>query len=356
MENKANKKEREIHSYHFFLYLIILCLLAYCMIFLTRAIKNTKEIDNINTWKNIENVISKNNSDLNSSNKNETTKKNTFVTDDWLTVEMKENMVDSIDELDFSYDESEKTWLWIIAVDEEWYFQTNYNDFDFDSDWNLPSVLDRLTTWPVRTDWFEQYTLDLNKKIDKKLYQSMQWFHESALKRTWVEEWLIDMFKYATYKKWNFYKITVEVDEELKEELFYLWKIELNYLTFWDYFWWVIDNEELLDRWIDNIHTLWEQDVEVENINYNDDEDTKLFKFKTFIYSFVYNSSDLQKWNTIRIDLHKENTINWENWIELECYTGELEDYDYWYKLHLWNLCTIFQNKQFMWYTNEIWF
>lgn len=351
------KQEFNVKIYQFFIYLILICLIAYWILFLIK--KTTNDILKNNwiekQWKNIETVINNLTTDNKENTNTSTEKKNTFIADDWTEVEMKDNRVDSVDELDFSYEASEKTWLWIIATDDDWYFVTNYNDFDFDEEWNLPSIADKLIKWPERNDWFEVYELDLSKKLDKRLYEATQWFNESALKRTWVDSKLIDKFRYAVYKKWNFYKITVEwISDEEKEEIFYLWKIELNYLSFWNYFWWVIDNEEILDRWYNNVYTLWEENITIENINYTDDDETKLDKFYNFIYSLIYNSWDLQKWNEIKLNIHKVNTINWENWIELECYTWEMEDYYYWYKLELWNLCTIFQDKQFKWYTNEM--
>ena len=159
------KQEFNVKIYQFFIYLILLCLIVYWILFITR--KTTNDILKNNwvekQWKNIETVINKSTSDNKKNTNTSTEKKNTFIADDWTEVEMKDNRVDSVDELDFSYEASEKTWLWIIATDDDWYFVTNYNDFDFDEEWNLPSIADKLIKWPERNDWFEVYELDSSK-------------------------------------------------------------------------------------------------------------------------------------------------------------------------------------------------
>lgn len=268
---------------------------------------------------------------------------------------IKDNVIDSIHDISFNADEQMKFWVWIIATNEDWYLIENFDDFTVDKNWNLPSVNSRIKIETEEYNWYQPYKLDLSKKEDKRIYEAIQFIHEWFLKRIPNSSNLVKQFTYSTYKKDNLFKIIVWwISEEEKDTYFYFWKIEFDYIFIDDqYFWWYIDKKWMYGRWYWKIlKSNWEI-ITFEDPKYEDSDEILTKKINDFLYTYSYNNSDIQKWNTLYFQLEKSNTIE-KNWLKLICFQWDIEDLTYWYKVKTWDMCIVFKNKEFVWYSNKM--
>lgn len=269
--------------------------------------------------------------------------------------EIQENVIDSIHDISFNADDQMKFWVWILATDQEWYMIENFDDFTIDKDWNLPSVVSRIKVENKEYNWYQPYKLDLSKKEDKRVYEAIQFIHEWFLKRIPNSSNLVKQFTYSIYKKDNLFKIVVWwISEEDKETYFYLWKIEFDYLYQDDkYFWWYIDKIWMSERWYwQIIKSSWKIE-KFEDPKISDSDEILTKKMNDFLYSYAYNNSDIQKWNTLFFNLEKSDTFE-KDWQKLICFQWNIEDLTYWYKVKTWNMCIVFQNNEFVWYSNQM--
>lgn len=350
-------------------YLILLCISLFIAIWIYYFVQPLKQ-DQTNELNKIWNVnwlsIDTNN---NTNTKNEDTKneeKDSIQvlndTDEWTKEVLKtnwekivENRVDSIHDLSFNAKEQKEVWVWLIATNDDWYLMENFDDFDYDKDWNLPSVSHRIKIWTELYKWYQPYTLDLSKKIDKRIYQAIQFIHEWFKKRIVNSDNLSKKFTYTVYKKDNLFKVVVWwVTEEEADTYFYLWKIEFDYIHLNDdFFWWYIDDEWIQERhyWT-TVNWKWENII-YEEPKYTDSKETLKKKMSDFLYSVIVNDSDIQRWNDIRIDIDLKKTYKeWE--YELKCFWWDIEDLTYWFKVNTQDMCMVFKNKQLQWYSNRM--